>query len=328
MRSAVLILLLLCGSAQGAYQSKEMFIIKWGGAAEQLRISRPTINDPNTPADSSDDYIEPGGGPSEVFVDDNENLIVRSYEFAQLKGFDKSGTYLFSLMPPERTPGGDICAGHPRSMYIDSSFNIYLISDPPLSYVPVVDYQGNLGDRLYPFNDSSEAIAGLCWPTFDRIVFFARSGNEATYVNGIFQRGGTCALLRQDGYYYSAMLENDSSLIFFRSQVHDMANRSATSESLVISFPEDTIYSVDLLPGGDEAFIYIFIMKWSYPSKPAYHGVWCFDLAFNRIDEVELAPPMAPYSHFIRPFIARDGSIYEFRCQDDGLHVLKWTKEQ
>jgi len=55
--------------------------------------------------------------------------------------------------------------------------------------------------------------------------------------------------------------------------------------------------------------------------------VWVYDLEYNLLDIASFPQYESRYDCRLDPFVACDNSIYEFRCLDDGLHVIKWTKQ-
>jgi hypothetical protein len=57
------------------------------------------------------------------------------------------------------------------------------------------------------------------------------------------------------------------------------------------------------------------------------YEVWEFNLGYNLKSKVVFPLAENIYKWFIKPFVSHDGTIYEFRCLDDGLHVVKWTKQ-
>ena len=45
------------------------------------------------------------------------------------------------------------------------------------------------------------------------------------------------------------------------------------------------------------------------------------------VDKVILWTEPMYYDSCPDPFITANGNVYEFRCLEDGLHVIRWTKE-
>jgi len=307
------------------YAPREMCTIHWGDEQDKLKNTTPFID--GIISDTTDYYYEPGEGPSNIFVDNDENIIVLSISLSQLKVFSNSGELLYNLWPPEGILDSSIFRGTPQSLYVDTSGSIYLATNPPLNFIPVINYQGQIVNRLYPFDDTTYTVEGICWSTLKIPVFYSTGGYDATLLNGIVNSGGTCAFMGQDTCYYSCINDENMKLVFFRSHVTDIKNHSFTSDSTIVDFDTDSIYVASLIPGGDGSYLYVYLLRWSSQQQEIFYEIRIFDLQFKEVAFIELSHPVLPYKHTIKPFVAHDNSIYEFRCLDDGLHVIKWIKQ-
>ena len=136
---AITLIIFLCAPALAAYQPEEMCVIPWGDSANQLKIGIPNYEDVNfTPADSNDDFVGTTG-PSQGFVDKNENSYLASHDFMQLKGFE--AILILSLIIPRET---EIyipiyIRTELTKIYIDSISRIYVLDGMRYDYVAVVD---------------------------------------------------------------------------------------------------------------------------------------------------------------------------------------------
>jgi hypothetical protein len=308
-----------------AYTSSELCTINWGDGHDQIKITRPVID--GIPSDSTDYNIEPGDGPSNIFVDYAGYLIVLSPTLRQLKVFSNDGELLFNLWPPEGKLDPEIFHGYPSSIYIDSAQRIYLAVSPSLNYVPVINYEGQLTNRLYPFDDTLTEIEDICCSSLDRAVFYSTNDNEATLSNNTIVPGGTCAFMASDSCYYSCITDQGPNILFFRNHIQDLKHHIFSSDSIIVEFPGDTVFSANIIPGGDGRAIFTYLMRWSSEKDCICYEIFVNDLKFNKIDLIEMSPPTLMYTQIITPFVSRDGIIYEFQYRDDGLHVIKWTKQ-
>jgi hypothetical protein len=307
------------------YAPRELFMIPWGDGTNQIKMIAPVID--GIPSDTTDYNIEPGDGPSNIFVDSDGNLVVLSQTLKQLKVFSNTGELLFNLWPPEGNLDPELFHGYPSSLYIDSVQHIYLAVSPSLNYVPVVNYEGQLINRLYPFDDTLTEIEDICWSSLNRAAFYSLNGKDVTFSNNEITSGGTCAFMAADSCYYSCVCDGEPYILFFRNHIQDMKHHIFTSDSIVVEFPQDTIFSAKIIFGGDGSYLFIYLIRWSFETKNIHDEIYIYDLNFRKIVSVELAPPSITYDYIIKPFVTRDNSIYEYRALDDGLHVIKWTKK-
>ena len=325
MRSAALIILLLCGSAPGAYQPREMFTIKWGDAIDQLKITEPIIN--GYISDTTDYDVEPGYGPSDVFVDKQENVIISSYAFHQIKGFAIMGQLIFNFSRNETQYDPDICRGQPAGLYVDTLLNLYVVSYPGTPFVPVVRYDGEVVDRLFPYPDTIDVtISSLSWNSLGAIFIYATFNGYMAYYQGTFTPGGSAGFQANDGNFYgTAIDENTGAYIINKYSNPDKWGHTENITVKEIEVPADSAYSSKILYGGGGDSLYAEVCF--YRENTEMRGVWVFDLDGKMLTSINFPPLEGKYDLLISPFVTADGSIYEFRCQDDGLHVVKWTKQ-
>jgi hypothetical protein len=277
-----------------AYSASELCTINWGDGPNQIKITPPVID--GIPSDSTDYNIEPGDGPSRAFVDRQENIIILSQTLSQLKCFSNSGELLFNLWPPEGNLDTNIFRGYPSSLYIDSTQHVYLAVSPSLNYVPVVNYEGQLISRLYPFDDTLTKIEDICWSSLDRAVFYSISNNDATLSNNTIIPGGTCAFMASDSCYYSCVTDQGPNIIFFRNHIQDLKYHIFSSDTIIVEFPTDTVLSASIIPGGDGSAIFTYLMRWSSEKDSICYEIFIYDLNFNKIDLIELSPPTLMYT--------------------------------
>jgi hypothetical protein len=306
------------------YDSDEYIVIQWGEGFSELKITPPTIN--GIISDTTDYDIEPGDGPTEIFIDKLGNIIVGSYNFRQVKGFDVNGNLLFNFSPNESPTDPDICRGQPCNLYVDTLLHLYTTSFPEVPFIPVISYAGTLLQKLYPFNDSSATISLMTWSTSGDLTFFCKEHGFETYSGGQFTQGGSPCFLANDGYYYASYKDEITEKFTFGKYFNpDKWGNFDSTYTFETSIPADSFYSAELLTGGDGNLLYSFV-DFNRDTSQLF-GIFIFDLNYKIVAEIDMAQPEGIYDLIITPFISKDGSLYEFRVRDDGLHVIKWTKE-
>jgi hypothetical protein len=306
------------------YRPIELFTIPWGDGANELKIAGPTIN--GIISDSTDYDIDPGYGPTETFVDARENVIVISYEFNQIKGFNNHGKMIFNFSRGETIFDPDICRGQPDEIYVDSLLNIYITSYPWQNFVPVVNYNGKVVRKLYPYKLSGASIMKMAASVSGKLTFLNLRYGPVTYFNGQFKPGGTALFIANDGFHYAAYAnEMSDKLTFDKATTSDTLGTLQKISKTETLMPADSAWRAELLYSGDGNSLYAIVNY--FKGSCEFRGVWIYSLDYKLIDELPMAKTEGKYDLSIDPFVARDGSIYEFRVQDDGLHVIKWTKK-
>jgi len=310
------------------YAPNEIANIPWGSADDALSITEPHIEGEGT----EEAFREPGMGPKTACVDRNENLIFSSADLNYLKGFDLDGQLLFDLMKEgipicQRLSGSAV-----KSLIVDSSF-IYIISASGLPIIPIIDYEGNIVDSLTPYGEETTIEIGYLALNYEgslSIMGFIRGQFQSdiwvvTLRGNEYIPGGSLAFLASNGSYYSAGAPPPNTLRFIKYENPDTAGVTPTKETKYIEFPGDSLDSAGIINGGDGSKLYVHIRK--FINDDFMFEVWEFDLQYNLLAKAIFPLAENKYDWFITPFVSRDGAIYEFRCLDDGLHVVKWTKE-
>jgi hypothetical protein len=308
----------------GSYISTELFSIEWGDDEVQLKVTPVEIIPPDSGILAADYEVHAGAGPTGVFVDDDENFIFYSYDFWQLKGFNNVGDLIFNYSYGEAEVNPDIYDGKVDAIYIDSNLKMYVVNFPGRSFIPVVDYEGNILDKLYPFApDLSVPVLSLYWKSNGDICFYSRESGYVTYSEGNFSPGGTPGFLAMNGSYYSATETSPTTIRFNRYENPDTRGIAENREITEISFPGESIYTAVLLNGGDGS--HLFVLK----REDTIGGdeIWELDLDYNLLDRIQLECWLEDSIWDITPFVGHGGAIYEFRCLEDGVHVIRWSKE-
>jgi hypothetical protein len=323
MRALVLTVFLLYPIClQAEYISSELFVINWGDGDNQLKF-RPrevVYHDPGGVAPGYDE--DPGSGPSDVFVDIEENFVFYSFDNGQIKGFNNQGDVIFdySYWQPDYKP--EFYHNNINGIYVDSHLRLYIVDDR--NFVPVIDYEGNLLDSLYPFYpDLSVPILSI-YPKYNGdICFYGKDRGFATYSNGEFKPGGTPGFLAANGSYYSIWSYSLHSIEFVKYEDPDISGDTESREYTEIEFPEETIYAAAIYPGGDGSKLYVAVS----PDSIGGGEIWELDFDFNLLDKFTHNIWTGDEVWGLSPVIHPNGNIYRFRCLEDGLHVIRWSKE-
>jgi hypothetical protein len=320
--------LLLALPAIAGYIENPLITIPWGDEPNQLKLQKLTHN--NSSEDSTDD-IGPGRGPNHAFVDINGNLIFASYGFRQIKGFESNGHLLFDFSAGISLNFNEACQGLPTNIYVDSNLNVYITSFEAMPYVAIINYSGEIVSKLYPYPDSATSkISRISWSPYGHVYFREKKRGWITYFNGEFSKSGCKGQLASNGYFYDAYMKPSYPHNLYIGKFNDIdtLGHPGYSDIKTIELPLsgcDTLYFTSIEPGGNGNSIYIFAIIDSCDTY--YDLIWQYDLEFNKLNELRLPSNIDSFYVHPSPFIGPDGSIYEFRTYDDGLHVIKWTKE-
>ena len=306
----------------GEYTSTELFVIHWGDADNQLKLISPEITyyDPGGVASGYDD--DPGSGPSEVFVDREENFIFYSFDNGQLKGFNNQGQVIFDYSYWQPDYNTDFYRNNINGVYVDSLMKLLIVDDR--AFVPVIDYAGNLVDKLYPFEpDSSVPILSIYPKANGDICFYGKGRGFVTRSRDQFRPGGSPGFLAADSSYYSVWSYSLHSIEFVKYQNPDTSGNTELAEYTAMEYPQEIILGAAIYPGGDGSKIYVAVI----PDTTGGGEIWALDLNYNIVDKFTQNVWSEDEVWGLSPFIYPNGNIYRFRCLDDGLHVIKWTKQ-
>jgi hypothetical protein len=307
-------------AASGAYIAEELCVIGWGEGPNQLMI---VPESESYSPDSIEVEYHPGGGPCLGFIDSNENIFIVSQIFSQIKCFDRNGNLI--LDKPNLAPG--VCPGAPNDVYIDSLSHFYLTITPAINYVPVVDLQGNLLLRLFPYADTLKKIERLFYDISGALFFWAFGDSfYISYQNGNYKQVDNICMQASDGYLYTLGTcgeEYPDSIKFIKYLAPERTFPFISTDSIILNLPGEEILYSELLIGGNGSSLYVLVNRISQD----YGNIYEFGLDYKINDQIEIAYPSRLYEPTISPFVDHQGHVYEFRFMDDGLHVIKWTKQ-
>ena len=321
---SILILITASALKSAGYVDNELFMIPWGESSDQLRIEPLTFDDPGTPEDSTDDIPQPGSGPSLTFIDEAGNVLVGSYVFQQLKGFTNAGQLIFDYSYGSEEYKQDMYLETIAGIYVDSLKDLYILGFPDRDFVAKTDYEGNVIDSLLPFGSSSGTeIMDMSWSTNGSIFFYDFTRGWKMLSNGEYFAGGSSGFLANNGSFYAAIIEDSVTIKFNKFENPDSAGHAESRQYTNVSFSSEAIYSCKIMNGGDGDHLFVEARRMDYIT----YEVWVFDMNYVRLDRIILPSASTQYDWRVPPFVWINGSVYEFRVMDDGLHVIKWTKE-
>lgn len=319
-----LVLTLKSAVCFGGYIQNELFVINWGDASNEFVAYEQYDVDPGTPEDSTDDYYEGGSGPLYAFVDYYENIIIVSPDY-QLKGFNNNGNLIFDFSgdSPDLVEG--MFRGTIGKLYMDTSKHIYLTTAWSLPYVPKIDYENGAVDSLRPFDISpDERIIDMNWTYDGKIMFFSDSLGWITHDGSQRIAGGTWGVQLENGRNYGARFIALDTVKIYSTINPDTWGHGSDKETTFINLGVENIVWVEELNSMEPTHIYLLI---GYFTDIIYYEIWQYDLQYNLVNKVIPPAEQAYYSSAPKPFITANGDIYEFRAREDGLHVIKWTKQ-
>lgn len=298
------------------YTSTDLFTIPWGSGENELFILPAEITDSGVLAISE--------GPRIAFVDQLGNVVFSSFQTYQLKGFSNSGELIFDFSTDGADFNPEMYDETPENIYVDSLMRLYIQSDPGTKYVPVIEYSGEIVEKIRPFRQNPNAtINYMSWSPDGVLFFFNREYGWVTYSDGESRAGGSTGFLASNGSFYSVTRKTANSLQFKKFENPDSTTLAETRESTEVPVDVDTLVAAGLINGGDGNSIYVILAINSYFN----FEIWQFDLDYNNIDKLSLTSEKPYEGIAINPFIRDDGNIYEFLAREDGLHVIRWSKE-
>jgi hypothetical protein len=325
VKNILALLFLLAAPALAAYAPKEMCVIPWGDSANQLKIEQPWYDE----SEEGHQYLVPGGGPKYGFIDNNENVYINSESLMYLKAFNSDGEEILNLDTKYSINGDTIPLRPIMDFYVDFNSNIYLQCSNPISTdILVLDKTGNLIDRINPCQlgtgGNTAFLEGYGYD--DLISIGCAYGYYYTYYKCAITEGGSDAYKARDGSYYFAYIDRNEQLKFSKETNVSLSGKPALFEEKY--FPLDTSLAGCRFLGVDDSMnIYMAIFRKGSDGIDA--GIRLYNTSFEVIDQFWFSPFRE--NHYLMrmdsPFFRHDGNIYEFRCLDDGLHVIRWSRK-
>ena len=290
-----------------------------------MKISMPSYEDVyNTPEDSSDDWVETAG-PTQGFVDKHENIFLASHNFKQLKGFTKGGSIIFDYSKSQPSYNPEFFSTAIARIYVDSLCRIYVVDGMAYDYAAVIDTMGHLLQKLSPFGPGSGITVASMHPNSrDVLAFYLMGRGYYTYSNGTFEARGSMGWRANDGYYYTGFQRDSTAIVLRRLQNADTSGMDVVLSENTIEISGALVWYTEFLGVDDDMQLYLYVDEYN----PDANKVLFFDSNLNPAGELNLPLQVNKYKWSMPPFLRpSDGNIYEFRCLDDGLHVIRWSRE-
>jgi len=176
--------IIIAAPALADYQPEEMCVIPWGDSAGQLGIRLPHYEyDIDGETGVIDSGLWESGGPTDIFIDKDENVYVSSYDLNYFKIFNNRGNLIGDLSPKSPKYSKSLYYERIGGFCVDSLLRIYIMSIPERTYIAVTDTSGTLIERLYPpcgedtlhlnadVTETDEAVGGFGYGANDVFTF-------------------------------------------------------------------------------------------------------------------------------------------------------------
>ena len=315
MKKMLLILVLftlLNNNLFAEYISKEMFVLSWGWDSDQ-ELPYAVENDGAV------------FGPYMRKVDREGNIYI-AFPYTDFRKYNSKGEIVYRK---------DIKI---NQFAVDDSQNVYFTKLDPdqLHIVRVLDRNGSTLENQYPFIIRQDG-QNISWmKNRDGQVVFGNYRETAK-----LNETGITTIVKQKknpldskGYYYqseTAMRKsNRTSKTSFRQEymnilidkvVNNEIVRLDTISFRICRYPQQAAEVIEV-DSNDNLFI------WLYYNDDLPIDFVVLDSTYKEIDRIELVPISESKGLWLRPYVLPDGTIYEFRDLEDGLHVIRWAKEE
>ena len=308
------------------FTSTEIMVIPWGDGVNELMKGSLAFEDPNvTPGDTTDDIIFPYWCLQDGFVDKYENIYFSSSECNYLKGFNSSGELIVNFSGGISDNDSTIYFESSRDIYIDSLIQIYILGSNRPTFIAVLDTAYNLIDTLRPNGIADSIELGRMYHSSDDVLsILCLDKTFYTYKNEIFFEGGSSGWRAVNGKYYVAFVGETGFSIKFKSFTNpDIYGNANDLQYYQLPYP-DELHLVKFLGVDDSMYQLIYLIK----RFSMDHIVQVYDTLYTLVNEIVPESRENWYDMHIYPFMRPDGNVYEFRCLEDGLHVIRWAKEE
>jgi len=328
MKVTAFIIILLCPACLRAeYTATEILVIPWGDGPNELEIGEPYLENYDDPGADTIGHLVSFAGPGYPFVDKDENFYFISHELYYFKGFDINGEVIVDYSQGKTEFRDEFFRHLFRGFYVDSLGRIFCNGNNMKGgYVAVADRDNNLLDKLNPFGWESGIPCSIVGRGADDVLTFQswEHGNY-TYMNGEFYPGGSPWWRAKNGVYYFGMPADASTIKLFRYENPDTLGMPTSIDSLYIPMEIENLQAGGVVGVDDDMNLYIDYMD----STGSHHGIRVYDQNLELLDELEYLPREGNRYLWdtLNPFFRSDGTIYEFHCLDDGMHIFRWQSE-
>jgi hypothetical protein len=311
--------------AGAVYQPNEIYLISWGTSSTNLKSIESSNEYVFQGGENYSRFRWPGIGPTQIFLDKDENIFINSSTYPYFKAFRPNGSLLMDLSPEIIGDVNEYYTSQIEHFYLDSLDYLYFASYPPKPYITKLDTLGSIIGYLSPF-DSTLGIPAenINYSLNDVLgITFGDSG-IFMYEGGQFYRNGSSLWKGIDNRLYGAYMRGfqqlSTQLVIYSgiNPVNDKLTSEIESEIAI----SDSAYSAHIAATDINGNIFITLGL-----KSKYHKLIELNNKNQVVDSIIFPPIDTTIYIGIRPFISPSGNIYEFRCLDDGLHVIRWSKK-
>lgn len=313
-KAAFTILTLVCLVivARADYKSEEMYVLPWGWETEQ-----------EIPYSEEED-----GAAFSVYMAaaDLAGNIYLAFPYRDFRKYDNSGKLVFRK---------EIKIAH---FAVDDSQTVYFTKlDPDQMHIlRVLNKNGELYEKKINFKVGNEIqrinwirnrkgsifVGNLKYTAIAKdlnLSMVTRQLNDPIDSKGIFYYTDT-AMGKSDREQTKSFAQIYIDLIQFHLADGKIVRRDTVS--LNICTAEHRSAEITEVDKNDNIYV------WIYYNLDLPIDFVILDSSLKEIDRIELVPIAESKGLWLRPYVMPDGTIYEFRDLDDGLHVIRWSRKE
>ena len=332
------------------YKPEKFLFLRYGESDSELFIT-PPVYDAQSPQDSV--ILSPAIGPDLAVVDMQDNVIFGSTADATIQGFDKNGKQILALFyaaildsstdsvsAVDEFPDEPLSSIEPNkigspyqipglaNISIDTKSRLYIEAASDQNYIAIVNLDGIMTGRIYPPDFGLDINLQDMIMSSENVLSFLdnRLYDTYTYRKGKLYLGGLMGWLAHDNFYYSAEINKDKKTIDF-SILGDPKTPAVADAFRMQSIPiPDNLDYCGVMGVSDD--MRIFVTGNSLDEKLG-QMILVFNTKLEMIvqfrmkkeirNKLQLSAPL--------PYFRPDGVIFEFRCEDDGMRIIRWSDD-
>jgi len=295
------------------FKSVELFKLSWGWESDS---EVPFAID------------ETGGslGPYNMFVDNQDNIYM-AFPYSDFRKYDSLGNVVYRK---------EIFV---HRFAVDNLLNVFYtdMNKMSLHSVNKINIDGSVSPSKHNFSLKGEN-ANIAWIKANRNgeIIFGREFNSYKVMKGELVELSNESHQPSDSQAYSYISEtnmlmttrkeapsfnsNRINLIKHKIENNQISQRD-TIQLMICNYPHK---AAEILQIDIHGNFYI----WVYYNENQPIDLVVLDSSLKETARIELVPIAESMRLWLRPFIRPDGTIYEFRDLDDGLHVIRWSREE
>jgi hypothetical protein len=298
--------------AKAEYVPEEMIVLPWGWE-----------NNQQLPYAFND--LDGFWGPFKQYVDNEENVYL-AYPVEDFRKYDNSGKLVF-----KKNIRVD-------QMAVNDSQKVYFTKlEPDQNHiVRILDKEGKESEKSFQFliDNRTENISWM--KNRNGFIVFGNYQETAAINNNLVS-----SIERQKknpvnsrGFYFQSETavrksNRTSKASYGKKYVNILVDKVVSNEIVIFDTLSLDIcryahVCADVFQVDQKDNMYIRL----YYDEELPVDIVVIDSAFEEIDRIELIPPAGLRGLGAKPFVRHDGTIYEFRDLDDGLHVIRWSSKE